>query len=129
VLCCVGDGGWPLGGIIGPLQLPLRAFLTPVRDPLLDPGPMDHLESQIGAVDVRQSADILDRIDEIVPPGVTKSRTDSGVPATRLIGLETAAHVTGVAHIYGSSSVSSRNSQRRTRPDRFSVTPLPSRRR
>ena len=34
---------------------------------------MQHLESQLGAVDVTLSTDVLDRIDEIGPPGVTLS--------------------------------------------------------
>jgi hypothetical protein len=39
---------------------------------------MEQLESQLGAVDVVLSDDVLDRIDEIVPPGVTLSRGDAG---------------------------------------------------
>ncbi|GGL21188.1 hypothetical protein GCM10012284_64840 [Mangrovihabitans endophyticus] len=39
---------------------------------------MDHLESQIGAAKVRLTPDILDRIDEIVPPGVTLADADRG---------------------------------------------------
>jgi hypothetical protein len=39
---------------------------------------MDHLQSQIGAVDVRLSTDVLDKIDEIVPPGVNIARADAG---------------------------------------------------
>jgi hypothetical protein len=39
---------------------------------------MEHLKSQLGAADVTLSADILDRIDEIVPPGVTVSTADRG---------------------------------------------------
>jgi hypothetical protein len=37
---------------------------------------MEQLESQLGAADVTLSTEVLDRIDEIVPPGVTLSRTD-----------------------------------------------------
>jgi hypothetical protein len=36
------------------------------------------LESQLGAVDVTLSSDVLDQIDEIVPPGVTLVRADTG---------------------------------------------------
>ena len=39
---------------------------------------MEQLESQLGATDVTLGADVLDRIDEIVPPGVTLSRADAG---------------------------------------------------
>jgi hypothetical protein len=39
---------------------------------------MQHLESQLGAVDLTLSTDVLDRIDEIVAPGVTVSRPDAG---------------------------------------------------
>jgi hypothetical protein len=39
---------------------------------------MEQLESQLGAVDVTLSTDILDRIDKIVPAGVTLNREDSG---------------------------------------------------
>jgi hypothetical protein len=39
---------------------------------------MEQLESQLGAVDVQLDAAVLDRIDEIVPPGTTFSTADSG---------------------------------------------------
>jgi aryl-alcohol dehydrogenase-like predicted oxidoreductase len=37
---------------------------------IIGPRTMDHLESQLTATDVTLSDDVLDRIDEIVPPGV-----------------------------------------------------------
>jgi aryl-alcohol dehydrogenase-like predicted oxidoreductase len=49
-----------------------------VTAPIIGPRTLDHLNSQIGAADVTLSADVLDRIDEIVPPGVTLSRLDAG---------------------------------------------------
>jgi aryl-alcohol dehydrogenase-like predicted oxidoreductase len=49
-----------------------------VTAPIIGPRTMQHLESQLGAVDVTLSTDVLDRIDEIVPPGVTLSRADEG---------------------------------------------------
>jgi aryl-alcohol dehydrogenase-like predicted oxidoreductase len=49
-----------------------------VTAPIIGPRTMDHLESQLGAVEVTLSSDVLDRIDEIVPPGVTLSRFDAG---------------------------------------------------
>lgn len=49
-----------------------------VTAPIIGPRTMDHLESQLGAADVQLTADILDRIDEIVPPGTNVSRNDGG---------------------------------------------------
>jgi aryl-alcohol dehydrogenase-like predicted oxidoreductase len=50
-----------------------------VTAPIIGPRTMEQLESQLGAVDVRLSDDMLDRIDKIVPPGVTINReSDSG---------------------------------------------------
>jgi aryl-alcohol dehydrogenase-like predicted oxidoreductase len=45
---------------------------------IIGPRTMEHLESQIGAADVELSDDVLDAIDEIVPPGITVSNTDTG---------------------------------------------------
>jgi aryl-alcohol dehydrogenase-like predicted oxidoreductase len=45
---------------------------------IIGPRTMEQLESQLGAVDVKLDAAILDRIDEIVPPGSNFSRADSG---------------------------------------------------
>jgi hypothetical protein len=39
---------------------------------------MEQLESQVGAADVEPSDELLDRIDEIVPPGVNVNPTDAG---------------------------------------------------
>ncbi len=49
-----------------------------VTAPIIGPRTMEQLQTQLGAVDVRLSSDVLDRIDEIVPPGVTLSRHDLG---------------------------------------------------
>jgi aryl-alcohol dehydrogenase-like predicted oxidoreductase len=49
-----------------------------VTAPIIGPRTMEHLDSQLGAADVVLSTDVLDRIDEIVPPGVTLSRSDEG---------------------------------------------------
>jgi aryl-alcohol dehydrogenase-like predicted oxidoreductase len=43
---------------------------------IIGPRTMEHLESQLTAADVTLSDDVLDRIDEIVPPGVTISSGD-----------------------------------------------------
>jgi aryl-alcohol dehydrogenase-like predicted oxidoreductase len=45
---------------------------------IIGPRTMEHLESQLGAADVELSDDVLDRIDEIVPPGTTINPTDAG---------------------------------------------------
>jgi aryl-alcohol dehydrogenase-like predicted oxidoreductase len=45
---------------------------------IIGPRTMDHLESQLGAADVTLGPAILDRIDEIVPPGVNVNPGDSG---------------------------------------------------
>jgi hypothetical protein len=39
---------------------------------------MEQLETQLGAADVRLTDDILDRIDEIVPPGQNIAAGDHG---------------------------------------------------
>jgi aryl-alcohol dehydrogenase-like predicted oxidoreductase len=49
-----------------------------VTAPIIGPRTMEQLESQLGAVELTLSDDILDRIDEIVPPGLNISMTDSG---------------------------------------------------
>jgi hypothetical protein len=41
---------------------------------------MEHLESQLTAADIELSDDVLDRIDELVPPGVNINATDGGWP-------------------------------------------------
>ncbi|WP_040495907.1 aldo/keto reductase [Ilumatobacter nonamiensis] len=49
-----------------------------VTAPIIGPRTMEHLDSQLGAADVSLSSDVLDRIDEIVPPGVNLSHDDAG---------------------------------------------------
>jgi aryl-alcohol dehydrogenase-like predicted oxidoreductase len=49
-----------------------------VTAPIIGPRTMEHLESQLGAAEVKLSDDVLDRIDEIVPPGRTLSAVDRG---------------------------------------------------
>lgn len=49
-----------------------------VTAPIIGPRTMEHLESQLGAAEVTLTSDILDRIDEIVPPGTNLSREDAG---------------------------------------------------
>jgi aryl-alcohol dehydrogenase-like predicted oxidoreductase len=45
---------------------------------IIGPRTMEHLESQLGAADVTLDRAILDRIDEIVPPGVNVNPADGG---------------------------------------------------
>jgi aryl-alcohol dehydrogenase-like predicted oxidoreductase len=49
-----------------------------VTAPIIGPRTMEQLESQLGAVDVELDQALLDRIDEIVPPGTTFTRADAG---------------------------------------------------
>jgi aryl-alcohol dehydrogenase-like predicted oxidoreductase len=45
---------------------------------IIGPRTMEHLESQLDATKVTLTPDVLDRIDEIVPPGTTLNPADSG---------------------------------------------------
>ena len=45
---------------------------------IIGPRTMEQLESQLGAADVTLSDDVLNRIDEIVPPGTNLNPTDAG---------------------------------------------------
>jgi aryl-alcohol dehydrogenase-like predicted oxidoreductase len=45
---------------------------------IIGPRTMEQLESQLGAVDVTLDAELLDRIDEIVPPGQNLNPADAG---------------------------------------------------
>ena len=45
---------------------------------IIGPRTMEHLESQLPAADVELPDELLDRIDEIVPPGVNLNPTDQG---------------------------------------------------
>jgi aryl-alcohol dehydrogenase-like predicted oxidoreductase len=45
---------------------------------IIGPRTMEHLESQLTAADVQLSDDVLDRIDEIVAPGLNLAEGDSG---------------------------------------------------
>jgi aryl-alcohol dehydrogenase-like predicted oxidoreductase len=49
-----------------------------VTSAIIGPRTMEHLESQLGAADVVLPADVLDKIDEIVPPGTTLNPPDRG---------------------------------------------------
>ncbi len=45
---------------------------------IIGPRTMEQLETQLSAPDVRLDSPVLDRIDEIVPPGTTVNREDAG---------------------------------------------------
>ncbi len=49
-----------------------------VTSAILGPRTMEHLDSQLGAADIALTDEILDAIDEIVPPGVTLHEADRG---------------------------------------------------
>jgi aryl-alcohol dehydrogenase-like predicted oxidoreductase len=49
-----------------------------ITSAIIGPRTMDHLESQLAAADVTLSDDVLDRIDQIVAPGVTLNPADNG---------------------------------------------------
>ncbi len=62
------------------IQLAL-AFVTShpaVTSAIIGPRTMEHLESQLAAADVELSPDLLDKIDEIVPPGTSLNPADRG---------------------------------------------------
>jgi aryl-alcohol dehydrogenase-like predicted oxidoreductase len=45
---------------------------------IIGPRTMEHLESQLTAADVEVSDEVLDKIDEIVPPGTVVNQSDTG---------------------------------------------------
>ncbi len=47
---------------------------------IIGPRTMEHLESQLAAADVELSDELLDRLDQIVPPGVNVNPSDGGWP-------------------------------------------------
>jgi aryl-alcohol dehydrogenase-like predicted oxidoreductase len=51
-----------------------------VTSAIIGPRTMEHLEGQLPAADVELSDDVLDRIDEIVPPGTNINPADGGWP-------------------------------------------------
>ncbi|MGO1172754.1 MAG: aldo/keto reductase [Actinomycetaceae bacterium] len=56
-----------------------------VTSAIIGPRTMEQLESQLPAADVALSADVLDRIDAIVPPGVTVNPADNSYGAAELL--------------------------------------------
>ncbi|NHC43929.1 aldo/keto reductase [Motilibacter aurantiacus] len=60
------------------LALAFVAQHPAVTAPIIGPRTMEQLQSQLGAADVKLTSDVLDRIDEIVPPGTSFSPADAG---------------------------------------------------
>ncbi len=62
------------------IELALAFVLThpAVTAPIIGPRTMEHLESQLGAAEKTLDAATLDRIDEIVPPGINVNPIDAG---------------------------------------------------
>ncbi|MFF5078593.1 aldo/keto reductase [Actinoplanes sp. NPDC000266] len=48
-----------------------------ITAPIIGPRTIEHLDSQLAAADVVLTPDVLDRIDEIVPPGLTLNPADN----------------------------------------------------
>ena len=46
--------------------------------PIIGPLTMEHLESQLTSADIELSDEVLDKIDEIVPPGTVVNQSDTG---------------------------------------------------
>ena len=64
------------------------AFVTShpaVTSAIIGPRTMEHLESQLGAADIILPADVLDKIDEIVPPGTNLNPSDRGYEPPALV--------------------------------------------
>jgi len=49
-----------------------------ITAPIIGPRTMEHLESQLTAPEIELSDDVLDKIDEIVPPGTNVNPADAG---------------------------------------------------
>jgi aryl-alcohol dehydrogenase-like predicted oxidoreductase len=62
------------------IQLAIAFVLrhSAITAPIIGPRTMEHLESQLAAADVVLTDDVLDRIDEIVPPGLTINPAENG---------------------------------------------------
>jgi aryl-alcohol dehydrogenase-like predicted oxidoreductase len=49
-----------------------------VTSAIIGPRTMEHLSSQLAAAEIQLSDDVLDKIDEIVPPGTVVNQADTG---------------------------------------------------
>jgi len=68
------------GAGISLIDLALAFVIRPpaVTSAIIGPRTLDQLEGQLGATEVTLSDDILDAIDEIVPPGTNLNAADAG---------------------------------------------------
>ena len=82
------DAFWDLADEAGmPLiELALAFVVTHpvVSSAIIGPRTMEHLESQLGAMERRLDGDLLDRIDAIVPPGTVFNPADFGLDNVEL---------------------------------------------
>ena len=60
------------------LAIAFTAQHPAITAPIIGPRTEEHLKSQLTALDVTLSAEVLDRIDDIVPPGSSFRRADEG---------------------------------------------------
>src|SRR5260221_1483099 len=60
------------------LALPFRIRHPALTPPIVGPRTLEQLEGQLGAVAVHLSNELLDAIDEIVPPGTNLNAADAG---------------------------------------------------
>jgi aryl-alcohol dehydrogenase-like predicted oxidoreductase len=62
------------------IEMALAFVLThpAVTAPIIGPRTIEQLESQLPAAEVTLTGEILDRIDELVPPGVNLNAADGG---------------------------------------------------
>jgi aryl-alcohol dehydrogenase-like predicted oxidoreductase len=76
-----GEAGLPL------IHLAIAFVLShpAVTAPIIGPRTMEQLDSQLGAADVVLGRDVLDRIDEIVPPGINLNPADRGYDTPALV--------------------------------------------
>jgi hypothetical protein len=56
-----------------------------VSSAIIGPRTLEQLESQLGVEKVVLAPDVLDRIDEIVPPGTTLNEADRGYAPPALV--------------------------------------------
>ena len=86
-----------------------------VTAPIIGPRTMEQLESQLPAADVTLSAEVLDRIDEVVPPGTNLNPADGGWQNPALAaGGRDAAGSDRQAHVCSKSGFSRNLTSERT---------------
>jgi aryl-alcohol dehydrogenase-like predicted oxidoreductase len=71
------------------IEMSLAFVLThpAVTSAIIGPRTIEHLESQLGAPEIRLERAVLDRIDEIVPPGTNLNHLDAGWVPSALANL------------------------------------------